>query len=310
MRPPLPDSAEEGVPSEDSHVETVSEIVSEYLDTMLCGGLSEDTQQHQPIETTVNKRAKKATTDSARETKSKTTKTAPQESQLEPQLEPQLEIISEKRAVSDQATLTSSQPAIGINTEVDIAAVSNARPIDSVQAVQPQPRSQLQSQPEPQSQPKPEIEKKASPQPWDLMELEWLLVAAGRLNLALPLIGLDSVQAFDKKVTPFSSGLDWLPGLARVKNTNIRLVDIASFLMGTPSDLSNTQNIIILNNGNWGLLVDNIVTTMRIPMDQVQQTRGSKRFRWRHGILIDPVYTMVDPLGLGDVLERSVTKSI
>ena len=279
MRPPLPDSIAEGIPAEGSHVDTVSEIVSEYLDTMLCSTLTEDPQESPAIKVTANKAA------TNRNTKSK------EKSPL--RREPQLEIIAEKSAASDQVTLATNHPEVSSRSKDSVVPVKIAPPVESIQSAQPQPK----------------IKEKRPAQPWDLMELEWLLVAAGRLNLALPLIGLDSVQAFDKKVTPFSSGLDWLPGLARVKNSNIRLVDIASFLMGTPSELSNAQNIIILNNGNWGLLVDSIVTTMRIPVDQIQQTSGSVRFRWRHGILIDPVYTMVDPLGLGEVLEHSLTKS-
>ena len=127
--------------------------------------------------------------------------------------------------------------------------------------------------------------------------------------LAFPLIGLDSVQIFDKKVTPFSSGQNWLPGLVRLKNSNIRLVDIASYLMHEPSDYSNAENVLVLNDSSWGLLVDSIVSTKKITTDQMRRPATSGRYSWRFGVLIDPVYTMIDPLRLAEALEDSLGKS-
>ena len=147
------------------------------------------------------------------------------------------------------------------------------------------------------------------PPPWETEELEWLLVTAGRLNLAFPLIGLDSVQSFDKKVTPFSSSMGWLPGLTRIKSSNIRLVDVASYLMHDPPDYSKAENILVLNNSSWGLLVDRIVNTKKITQDQMRRPSTTGRYSWRFGALIDPVYTLIDPLRLAEALEDSITKS-
>ena len=141
---------------------------------------------------------------------------------------------------------------------------------------------------------------------WETDELEWLLVSAGRLSLAFPLIGLDSVQAFEKKVTPFSSALEWLPGLIRVKDTNIRLVDLASYLMHEPSELSECENVLVLNDSSWGLLIDRIVTTKKIMKDEMRRPATSGRYSWRFGALIDPVYTLIDPLRLCEALEHSL----
>lgn len=164
-----------------------------------------------------------------------------------------------------------------------------------------QPQPQPQPQPEPECQP-PELS------PWETDELEWLLVSAGRLNLAFPLIGLESVQAFDKKVTPFASTVEWLPGLTRVKNTHIRLVDIASYLMHEPSRLNDCQNVLVLNNSSWGLLVDRIISTKTITRHEMRRPAVSGRYSWRFGALVDPVYTLIDPLRLSEALEHSLGK--
>jgi chemotaxis signal transduction protein len=145
--------------------------------------------------------------------------------------------------------------------------------------------------------------------PWEIEELEWILVSAGRLKLAFPLIGLDSVQAFDKKVTPFSSGLNWLPGLMREKNSNIRLVNITSYLMHEPANFAESDNVLVLNGSSWGLLVDRIVSTKKITKEQMRRPATPGRYSWRFGVLIDPVYTLIDPLRLAEALEDSLRKS-
>ena len=135
-----------------------------------------------------------------------------------------------------------------------------------------------------------------------------MLVSAGRFKLAFPLIGLDSVQAYDKKVTPFSSKLDWLLGVTQIKGSHVRLVDIASYLTLKPGNHLENGNVLLLNGSSWGLLVDGIDSTRKISHAEMRKPAETGRYGWRFGTLIDPMYTLIDPHRLSEALEDSLTK--
>ncbi|MBL4583554.1 MAG: chemotaxis protein CheW [Pseudomonadales bacterium] len=265
----------------DNEYETVSDIVSDYLQTMLESAFSES----EP------------------------------ELKLKPELElqPKLESKIALPKVVTQPIETSPVPKPSVELPVGLKTTGQSKALDQSKVTDKHGVSQsrvIQSPATPdvntQNDPTPDQPALA---PWEILELEWLLVTAGRLKLAFPLIGLDSVQAFDKKVTPFASNLDWLPGLTRVKNTNIRLVDIESYLMHEASDISTCGNVLVLNNSTWGLLVDSVVTTKKIAKSEMRCPTTTGRFSWRFGVLIDPVYTLIDPLRLSKALEHSLHKA-
>ncbi len=143
-------------------------------------------------------------------------------------------------------------------------------------------------------------ERKAVIPPWGKREFESLQFIAGGLKLSIPLIKSNGILAWNSvHLTPMPGHKVWYLGVIIHQGKHVKIIDVLNFV--TPMHYKvkpvkdRLQNIVLIDDANWGLACDSITGTLTLQPDQVRwRTMQSKR-PWLCGTAIEQMYALLDP---------------
>jgi chemotaxis signal transduction protein len=151
---------------------------------------------------------------------------------------------------------------------------------------------------------------------WLADEMDILLFRINDLQLALPLLSLGKVQLLDKNLTSLFGQIDWILGLMSNKKGTTRVVDAGKFLnlgLSPFKDRTNCDShqryLISLENNHWGLAVDKIEESIRIPKSAIKWRSKRLTVPWFAGTLNDRMCTLLDPTELQVGLSSGIQES-
>ncbi len=143
-------------------------------------------------------------------------------------------------------------------------------------------------------------EKKLIIPAWGTTQFESLLFTAGGLKLSIPLIKSNGVLAWNSvDLTPMPGHKFWYLGVIAHQGKHVKIIDLLNFV--TPANYKvkpvkdRLQNIVLIDDANWGLACDSITGTLTLQPDKVRWRTAQSKRPWLCGTVIEKMYALLDP---------------
>ncbi len=144
---------------------------------------------------------------------------------------------------------------------------------------------------------------------WAEGEFEALLFDVAGLSLAVPLVTLGQIVAFDEKLTVLHGQSAWFMGILPTAIGDIRTVNTALFVMPeryNETFLETAKYVVTINNMPWGLAVDSVNQPITLDPDDVKwRATVSTRRPWLAGTVKSHMATLIDIPEMARMLEDS-----
>ncbi|MBK1674022.1 hypothetical protein CKO35_12020 [Ectothiorhodospira shaposhnikovii] len=141
---------------------------------------------------------------------------------------------------------------------------------------------------------------------WARQPFQCLLFRLGGVALAIPLVKLTGILAMPKDITPMPGHSSLFIGLTEHHGRKVKVVDISAHVL-PPERLSNRpapKNLILIDEGRWGLVCDQVEETLTLSPELVRWRSPSGKRPWLSGTVIKHLCAILD----ADYLARSLEK--
>lgn len=189
----------------------------------------------------------------------------------------------------------SLEEPVPATTEVVIETEFKAEPVTEAQA---KPAVIEAKAPESQPQPQPQL----SPVPeWAEQRFQCLLFRVSGLSLAVPLVKLNSVIAWDENITETPNQTDWYLGLIQYLQKQVKVIDTA--LLVLPENRRDTVDlasadrlghILLVDDYKWGLACDSIGDVVWLTKDEVKWRQNKQTRPWLAGTSLQHLCAIMD----------------
>ncbi len=178
-------------------------------------------------------------------------------------------------------------------TEVVIESEVKAEPVTDVQAKPAVIEAQApEVQPQPQQSPVPE---------WAEQRFQCLLFRVSGLSLAVPLVKLNSVIAWDENITETPNQTDWYLGLIQHLQKQVKVIDTALLVLPENRrdavDLASADrlgHILLVDDYKWGLACDSIGDVVWLTKDEVKWRQNKQTRPWLAGTSLQHLCAIMD----------------
>ncbi len=134
---------------------------------------------------------------------------------------------------------------------------------------------------------------------WATAQFESLLFTAGGLKLAIPLVKSNGVLAWNSvSLTPMPGHKLWYLGIISHQGKHVKIIDVLNFV--TPAHYKvkpvkdRLQNIVLIDDANWGLACDSITGTLTLQPDEVRWRSTQSQRPWLSGTAIEQMCALLD----------------
>lgn len=152
----------------------------------------------------------------------------------------------------------------------------------------------------------------AAPEPnvpsWAQCEFQALLFEVGGLTLAIRLVELNGIDAWDDSITPMPGHAPWFLGVLTRRGRYVKVID--PYHMVVPKHrrdaarAARPSRIVLIGGGDWGLACDKIARVVRLGAENVRWRRVRNQRPWLLGMVKEHVCALVDAAEFADALER------
>ncbi len=143
-------------------------------------------------------------------------------------------------------------------------------------------------------------EKKTAIPSWAKTQFESLQFMAGGLKLSIPLVKSNGILAWNSvRLTPMPGHKLWYLGVITHQGKHVKIIDVFNFV--TPMHYKvkpikdRLQNIVLIDDANWGLACDSITGTLTLQPDQVRWRATQSKRPWLCGTAIEQMCALLDP---------------
>lgn len=146
---------------------------------------------------------------------------------------------------------------------------------------------------------------------WAQEPFQCLLFKVSGLSLAVPLVKLNSVIPWTKKIVETPNQTDWYLGLVHHLDTNVKVIDTALMVLpenrqaniaADPSD--RFSHILLVDNSRWGLACDTIGDVIWLKSDQVKWRADKTKRPWLAGTALEHLCALMDTEVFADMLNE------
>ncbi len=132
--------------------------------------------------------------------------------------------------------------------------------------------------------------------------MQCLMFKVNDVQLALPLMELESVQPWIDKLTRLPRSPNWCVGVFNYRNQNISVADTAKLLnINTQSTHDSGKHILVLANLGWGISCDQLGSVINIHQEDVKWAQTDKQ-SLALGVLKSSLAQLLDPSEIGQYL--------
>lgn len=141
-------------------------------------------------------------------------------------------------------------------------------------------------------------------------EFQALFFEVAGLTLAVPLTELGGIHQIDK-VGPLFGKPDWFKGVMLHREEKLSVVDTAKWVMPEKYDEKlaeslNYQYLIMLDESNWGLACESLVTTASLQPDEVKWREAHGKRPWLAGMVKKKMCALVNVAELITLLDKGL----
>lgn len=149
-----------------------------------------------------------------------------------------------------------------------------------------------ESQPQPQPSAVPE---------WAEQRFQCLLFKVSGLSLAVPLVKLNSVIAWDENITATPNQTDWYLGLIQHLQKQVKVIDTALLVLPENRrealDLASADrlgHVLLVDDYKWGLACDSIGDVVWLTKDEVKWRQNKQTRPWLAGTSLQHLCAIMD----------------
>ncbi len=132
--------------------------------------------------------------------------------------------------------------------------------------------------------------------------LQCLMFRVGEHLLSVPLIQLSSVVTWSDAVTRLPQSPDWLLGLIKVRDTNLRIVDSGRLLGIDIASPTKPGHLLVLDDSGWAITCDQLEQVVNLEPEDIQWKPDVHR-RMVLGTIRDSLSTLISPPGIAAELD-------
>ncbi|HYE36805.1 chemotaxis protein CheW [Methylocaldum sp.] len=134
---------------------------------------------------------------------------------------------------------------------------------------------------------------------WAQPEFQVVYFRVGHMVVAAPLAGVRRIERLNdsSRVTVLPGKPDWFLGLVRFQGEIIQLADTELLISGksSTSTRSSYRHALLLDEGRWGLVCDEIVDMVRLRESDVRWRVNQSKRVWAAGTVINRLCVLMDP---------------
>jgi len=133
---------------------------------------------------------------------------------------------------------------------------------------------------------------------WAIPRFQVLTFSLGNMQMAASLDKLNGIIPLPERLTVLPGQSPWFLGLARNRNQNVQVIDLAnviqphSRLRSNEENAASTRYILLMDEGRWGVLCNTISTVLTLEPEQVQWQR-SPHVDFILGTVIDHMHSVL-----------------
>ncbi len=148
---------------------------------------------------------------------------------------------------------------------------------------------------------------------WAKREFQCLLFNVSGLKLAVPLVKLNGVIPWPKKITETPNQTDWFLGLVPNQDINVKVIDTALLVVPenrrgniAESPAERFSHIILVDDGRWGLACDSIGDVIWLSQDKVKWRKSKIQRPWLEGTALDYLCALLNTEAFADMLNEKM----
>ena len=192
----------------------------------------------------------------------------------------------EKPAPAATETETVSETVLKDKTE----PVNETIQLTSVEVEAAAPEAEIESQPQQSSVPE-----------WAEQRFQCLLFKVSGLSLAVPLVKLNSVIAWDESITETPNQTDWYLGLIQHLQKQVKVIDTALLVLPENrrdalelASADRLGHILLVDDYKWGLACDSIGDVVWLTKDEVKWRQNKQTRPWLAGTSLQHLCALMD----------------
>ncbi len=132
--------------------------------------------------------------------------------------------------------------------------------------------------------------------------IQCLMFNVGDNLLSIPLIEIQNVVKWQNKLTHLPNEPDWVLGILKFRDHNVRVVNSAEILQVRRESDQNPGYIIVLGDKKWGITCDQVDKVVTVYYDDVQW-KAHKVNSMMHGTIRSSLSSLLNPLGIINCLQ-------
>ena len=133
--------------------------------------------------------------------------------------------------------------------------------------------------------------------------------------LAVPLVKLNSVMPWSKKLVITPNQTDWYLGLVNNHGANVKVIDTALMVLpeNRHADLTvdpkdRFSHILMVNDSTWGLACDSIGDVIWLDTEQVKWRSNKTKRPWLAGTAREHLCAIMDTEAFADMIDQQNTE--
>ena len=136
---------------------------------------------------------------------------------------------------------------------------------------------------------------------WAEQRFQCLLFKVSGLSLAVPLVKLNSVIAWDENITETPNQTDWYLGLIQHLQKQVKVIDTALLVLPEnrrdalkQASADRLGHILLVDDYKWGLACDSIGDVVWLTKDEVKWRQNKQTRPWLAGTSLQHLCALMD----------------
>jgi len=149
---------------------------------------------------------------------------------------------------------------------------------------------------------------------WAAERFQCLIFNVSGLQLAVPLVKLNSVVPWPEKMVETPNQTEWYLGLVQHLGKNVKVIDTALMVLpenrrhNISEDPENRfSHILLVNDSQWGLACDSIGEVIWLTSEEVKWRKSKQQRPWLAGTSLQQLCALIDTEVFAEMLNQQVS---
>ena len=193
----------------------------------------------------------------------------------------------------------------------EVITETRTEPVEQTELAEPELETEVVTETAPQIQ---RQENEYGVPDWAAERFQCLIFNVSGLQLAVPLVKLNSVIPWPEKIVETPNQTEWYLGLVQNLGKNVKVIDTALMVlpenrrMGISEDPEDRfSHILLVNDSQWGLACDSIGEVIWLTAEEVKWRKNKMQRPWLAGTSLKQLCAVVDTEVFAEMLNQQVS---